>query len=103
MDADERGLKVESQSVEWKPTPDMYRMDTQEGMEAYEASFRTKSVLRLGAEERPPIASGDRAGTHNSSLRDERLPKGPRSASGSLDADTGVGSVLRTEPYANLG
>jgi hypothetical protein len=42
MDADERGLKAESRPVEWKPTPDMYRMDTREGMEAYEASFRMK-------------------------------------------------------------
>ena len=42
MDADERGLKVGSRPVEWKPTADMYRMDTREGMEAYEASFRTK-------------------------------------------------------------
>jgi hypothetical protein len=106
MDTDDRGLKGGIRPVEWKPTPDMYRMDTQEGMEAYGASFGTKSVLRLGAEERPPqpgIASGYRAGTHNSPLRDERLPKGPRFACESIDADTGVGSVLRTEPYANLG
>jgi hypothetical protein len=103
MDADDRGFKGGIRPVEWKPTPDMYRMDTQEGMEAYEASFRMKSALRLGAEERPPIASGDRAGTHNSPLRDERLPKGPRFACEPIDADTGVGSVLRTEPYANLG
>src|SRR5690349_20214918 len=31
-------------------------------------------------------------------LRDERLPKGPRSASESLDADTGNGSVFQTAP-----
>jgi hypothetical protein len=42
INADERGLKVESRPVEWKPSPDMYRMDTREGMEAYEASFRMK-------------------------------------------------------------
>ena len=35
-------MKVGSRPVEWKPSPDMYRMDTQEGMEAYEASFRMK-------------------------------------------------------------
>jgi hypothetical protein len=67
MDADERGLQDGAKQVEWKPTPDMYRADTQEGMEAYEASFRMKIVPRLGAEERPPqpgIAPGDRAGTH---------------------------------------
>jgi hypothetical protein len=67
MDADDRGFKGGIRPVEWKPSPEMYRMDTQEGREAYEASFRMKSVPRLGAEERPPqpgIASGDRAGTH---------------------------------------
>ncbi|HEY1937322.1 MAG TPA: hypothetical protein VGJ33_05275 [Candidatus Angelobacter sp.] len=40
MDADERGLEVEIRPVEWKPTPDMYRTDTREGREAYEASLR---------------------------------------------------------------
>ena len=64
MDADDGGFKGGIRPVEWKPTPDMYRMDTQEGRESYEASFRMKSVPRLGAEERPPIASGDRAGAH---------------------------------------
>ena len=49
------------------------------------------------------ITPKDPAQVHNSSLRDERLPKGPRFASESLDADTVVGSVLQTEPYANLG
>jgi hypothetical protein len=39
----------------------------------------------------------------NSLLRDERLPKGPRFAGESIDAGTVVGSVLETEPYANLG
>ncbi len=104
MDADERGLKVGSRPVEWKPTPDMYRMDTQEGMEAYEASFRMEMKSGSSGEQRPPqrsshpsprksgavgpvIAPEERAEVHNSSLRDERLPKGPRSASGSLDAE----------------
>jgi len=67
MGANERGLKVESGQVEWKPTPDMYRMDTREGMEAYEASFRMKIVPRMSDEERPPqpqTAPGDRNGTH---------------------------------------
>jgi hypothetical protein len=36
------GLKVEIRPVEWKPTPDMYRTDTPEGREAYEASFQMK-------------------------------------------------------------
>ena len=42
MDADDRGFRSGIRPVEWKPTPDMYRMDTQEGREAYEASFRVK-------------------------------------------------------------
>jgi hypothetical protein len=52
MDADERGLKVESRPVEWKPTPDMYRMDTREGMEAYETSFRMKIKPGSNGEQR---------------------------------------------------
>jgi len=48
-------------------------------------------------------AAADREIRTISSLRDERLPKGPRFASEPLDADTVVGSVLQTEPYANLG
>jgi hypothetical protein len=51
---------------------------------------------------------------HNSSLRDERpnsprspmaegMGLGPRKPNGSLDAETGAGSVLQTEPYAILG
>src|SRR5438309_1945399 len=38
----------------------------------------------------------------NSSLRDERLPKGPRFASESLDADTGSGSVSRKLTHYRL-
>ena len=57
MDADERGLKVESGPVEWKPTPDMYRMDTREGMEAYEASFRMKIRTSGDREATPPRAA----------------------------------------------
>jgi hypothetical protein len=30
------------EEVEWKPTPDLYRSDTREGMEAYEAWFRMR-------------------------------------------------------------
>jgi hypothetical protein len=40
MDADERGLGNPRSAIEWKPTADMYRMDTREGREAYEASLR---------------------------------------------------------------
>jgi hypothetical protein len=36
-----------AKQVEWKPTPDMYRMDTPEGREAYKASFRMKIEPQL--------------------------------------------------------
>jgi hypothetical protein len=67
MDADERGLKVGSRPVEWKPTPDMYRMDTQEGMEAYEARFRMKIKPGSSGEQRPTqavIAPEERVEVH---------------------------------------
>jgi hypothetical protein len=104
IDADEGGLENPT-PIFWKPTPDMYRMDTPEGREAYEAMFGTK----IGASGHGAIESSDHltngtppraavphehGGTHNSSLRDERLPKGPRFASEPLDADTGLGSVF---------
>jgi hypothetical protein len=57
MGADERGLKVPSGPVEWKPTPDMYRMDTREGMEAYEASFRMKIGTWLDQAGKQPRAA----------------------------------------------
>jgi hypothetical protein len=41
MDADERGLELPT-PLEWRPSADMFRMDTREGVEAYEASLRTK-------------------------------------------------------------
>jgi hypothetical protein len=57
INADERGLENPRKPVEWKPTADMYRMDTREGREAYEASFgmkiRTSGDLKIGR-------SGDR-------------------------------------------
>ena len=39
VNANGRGLQERPKPVEWKPTPDMYRMDTPEGRAAYEASF----------------------------------------------------------------
>jgi hypothetical protein len=42
INADERGLERRPKPVEWKPTADMYRMDTPEGREAYEARFGVK-------------------------------------------------------------
>jgi hypothetical protein len=47
MDADEHGLGNPRKPIEWKPTADMYRMDTREGREAYEASLR-QSHANLG-------------------------------------------------------
>jgi hypothetical protein len=116
MHADVRGVQRGIKQIEWKPSADMYRMNTREGREAYEASLRVKIEPRPCAEGRAPqpgMVPDDRE-THCSSLRDERLnslrspmPKdmglGPRSASEPLDADTGAGSVLRTETHAVLG
>jgi hypothetical protein len=66
MDADDREFKGGIKPVEWRPTPDMYRTDTPEGREAYEACLRM-TAARLGAERRPPqpvITPEDRAETH---------------------------------------
>jgi hypothetical protein len=57
MDADERGLKVEIRPAEWKPTPDMYRLDTREGREAYEASLRRQIRTSGDLEATPPRAA----------------------------------------------
>jgi hypothetical protein len=106
MDADDLEFKGGIKPVEWRPTPDMYRTDTPEGREAYEACLRMTMRPGVGAERRPPqpvIAPEDRAETHNSSLRDKCLPKGPRFASEPLDADTGAGSALQAAPHAVLG
>ena len=53
MDADERGLKARIPPVEWKPTPDMYRMDTPEGRAAYEERFGIKIRRESSGERRP--------------------------------------------------
>jgi hypothetical protein len=66
MDADERGLE-NPKPIVWNPTPDMYRTDTPEGREAYEASFRMTIASPLGAERKPPqpvITPEHRAETH---------------------------------------
>jgi hypothetical protein len=47
INADEHGLGNPRKPIEWKPTADMYRMDTREGREAYEASLR-QSHANLG-------------------------------------------------------
>jgi hypothetical protein len=67
MNADGRGLQDGAKQVEWKPTPDMYRMDTPEGIEAYEASFRMKIEPRLDRQRRAvqaEIAIGDNGEMH---------------------------------------
>jgi hypothetical protein len=67
MDADERGLESEIKPVVWRPTPDMYRTDTPEGREAYEASLRMTMAPQLGGERRPVqpvIAPGEPSETH---------------------------------------
>ena len=46
MGADERELGMTRKPVEWRPPTDVFRMDTREGMEAYEASLRMK--IKLG-------------------------------------------------------
>jgi hypothetical protein len=121
LEADVRGVQQRTKQIEWRPSADMYRMDTREGREAYEATLRPK-IARPCAEGIPPqpaipphpaqerrgsgtpvMGPDEGAETHYSSLRDERLPKGPRSANEPLDADTGAGSVLRTETHAILG
>jgi hypothetical protein len=53
--------------VRWKPTPDMYRMNTSEGREAYEASFSDQNHAATRGPARavsPVIAPDDRAETH---------------------------------------
>jgi hypothetical protein len=53
MDADECGLENSRNPIEWKPTADMYRMDTREGTEAYKANFQMKIKPRVACEPRP--------------------------------------------------
>ena len=58
-EADDRGVEYRRKPVEWRPPAEVFRMDTREGMEAYEASFRmkikTSGDLVIGR-------SGDRTG-----------------------------------------
>jgi hypothetical protein len=52
MNSDAHGLEERREPVGWKPAPDMYRTDTPEAREAYEASFQMTIAPRLGAERR---------------------------------------------------
>ena len=53
INADERGLENSRNPIEWKPAADMYRMDTREGMEAYEANYGMKIKPGSSGERRP--------------------------------------------------
>jgi hypothetical protein len=57
MDEDGRGVEHRARQIVWRPSPDMFRMDTREGMEAYEASFRTKIGALGDREATPPRAA----------------------------------------------
>ncbi|HET9840269.1 MAG TPA: EsaB/YukD family protein [Candidatus Angelobacter sp.] len=60
-----------------------------------DAAVKEGDILRL----QPEITAGA-DGVSVSSLRDERLPKGPRpGAAGTLDADTASGSVFKLTHY----
>ncbi len=67
MDADERGLGERREPVRWKPTPDMYRMDTPEGREAYDASFSDENRTATGRrteQEQPVIGPREPSEVH---------------------------------------
>jgi hypothetical protein len=67
VNADERGLENGGKQVEWKIAPELYRLDTPEGTEAYEASFRMRIVPTVAGGRRPAqavVASGDPAETY---------------------------------------
>jgi hypothetical protein len=59
MNTDWHGLEERREAVEWRPSADMYRTDTQEGIEAYEAWFRMR-IRKAG--DRVIRRSGDRQG-----------------------------------------
>src|SRR6476646_2573361 len=59
INVDERGLE-NPKPIFWKPTPDMYRMDTPEGREAYEVSLRVK----IGTPPRAAVPH-EHGGTHD--------------------------------------
>ena len=75
MSTDDTDRKSDSgiKPVEWKPTPDMYRMDTREGREAYEAAFGMKikpsGNWDMGSSSQPPRA----AAPHEDGLAQEHV------------------------------
>ena len=58
MHADHRGVQRGIKQIEWKPSADMYRMDTREGREAYEASLRKDCCATV--RRRKAAGAGDR-------------------------------------------
>ncbi|HEX3155305.1 MAG TPA: hypothetical protein VHV32_11800 [Candidatus Angelobacter sp.] len=53
MEAHGRGLEGGIKPVEWRPTPDMYRTDTPEGREVYEARLRMTIKPGSSGERKP--------------------------------------------------
>src|SRR5882724_2934409 len=113
-DFGEAGVEDGAGDVEFVPVPGGYgfervrlRIEPSGHLAVASADHLTPSCAKAawsGSPDNREIgAAADREIRTISSLRDERLPKGPRFASEPLDADTVVGSVLQTEPYANLG
>jgi hypothetical protein len=86
INVDERGLE-NSKPIFWKPTPDMYRMDTPEGRQAYEESLRVKVKPRGACEPRPLQTVIPPQPTQK-----QRGPGGPV-----------IAPEDRSETYANLG
>ena len=66
INADEHGLE-NPKPIFWKPTPDMYRMDTPEGREAYEGNLRSRIRASADLEATPPRAAvpQEHGGTHD--------------------------------------
>jgi len=100
--ADEHGLENPS-PIFWKPTPDMYRMDTPEGREAYEESLRVKIKPRAACEPRslqaviPPQPAQNRRGPGTPVIP-------PQPAQNRRGPGTPViAPEDRSETYANLG
>ncbi|HEY2171983.1 MAG TPA: hypothetical protein VGJ30_20335 [Candidatus Angelobacter sp.] len=75
MNADERGLGSRIKPVEWRPTPDMYRMDTPEGREAYEASLRSSDKRRAAQSVGAPQPAQKRRGPGTLVVAPEENPE----------------------------
>src|SRR5579864_6579422 len=94
MEADERGLK-NPKPIVWKPTPDMYRMDTREGREAYEASLRRSGERKPVQAVIPPQTAQKRHGPGTPVIAPEENAENLRHCGMTWDA---VGHQGRGEP-----